>query len=524
MSEENKVIKERLGERDAQGRFNDDKYVCNRIVYAKDAIIEASAGTGKTYTLQSIVLKLLLEKTITSVKNLLLVTYTEKAAGELKDKIREVLEEAGQLPSDFDEVTICTIHSFCRELLTEYAFENRVPMETEICASDKTLIHQAVHEALHSPQYREDRGADFSVLMTTAGLTADKLVDEVEKRFKQTQDMDEDAGSSNDKKKLAAAARGKLVNHLVRLANEVFRVNKSRSSAMTFDDLVERAHEVVAREAELERSGKPSDLLALIRRKYRIALVDEFQDTDKAQWDIFNGIFSHKVNKIEDGPEPKQGLLIVVGDPKQAIYSFRGADIATYLEAKHEITGGADALPLQVTYRSTPALVEAFNDIFGKKVGDDHSWFEDMKEGERSISYKDVKSPGKSEKFKFNGIDYHPDFGKPVELLESLPREQEMPKTPQSGYGKNKRCLPVFLENAAREMKRLVDLGKSQKPDYAYTTVNPDTGEVEKHSFSYSDMCILVRGHAEAAKAREILAAADIPFRHQLHLFLLIHV
>ncbi|MBR4615154.1 MAG: ATP-binding domain-containing protein, partial [Kiritimatiellae bacterium] len=60
--------------------------------------------------------------------------------------------------------------------------------------------------------------------------------------------------------------------------------------------------------------------------------------------------------------------------------------------------------------------------------------------------------------------------------------------------------------------KRLVDLGKSQEPDYAYTTVNPDTGEMGKHTFSYRHMCILVRGHADADKAREILAAANIPF------------
>ena len=104
------IIKERLGECGEDGIFHDDKFVCNRIHYDKDAIIEASAGTGKTYTLQSIVLKLLLEKEaapdkrIGSVKNLLLVTYTEKAAGELKDKIRTVLEEAGCR----EEVSIAT--------------------------------------------------------------------------------------------------------------------------------------------------------------------------------------------------------------------------------------------------------------------------------------------------------------------------------------------------------------------------------------------------------------------------------
>ena len=148
MSEAKKVIKERLGERDAQGRYSDKRYVCNNIEYDKDAIIEASAGTGKTYTLQSIVLKLLVEKKIESVKNLLLVTYTEKAAGELKDRIRSVLEEADCLPPDFDEVTICTIHSFCRELLTEYAFENRVPMEVEIGGTVPPELYKAVAEVL----------------------------------------------------------------------------------------------------------------------------------------------------------------------------------------------------------------------------------------------------------------------------------------------------------------------------------------------------------------------------------------
>ena len=506
MSED--TIKERLGEPtmdNGQIRFNDKRFICNNIDYTKDAIIEASAGTGKTYTLQSIVLKLLVEKKIESVKNLLLVTYTEKAAGELKDRIRDILEKAKRLPADFDEVTICTIHSFCRSLLTEYAFENRVPMQVEICASDKTLIHQAVLEALHSEEYREKQGTQFIELMTEAGLTADGLVAEVEKRFKGTDSLPELVKKKRDCKAI-------LINVLRPIAQRLFQENKERYSAMTFDDLVGRAHEVVVKEAQQEKPDKPSALLTAIRRKYRIALVDEFQDTDKAQWDIFRCIFSSAVNEIKDGPEPKHGSLLVVGDPKQAIYSFRGADIATYLDAKRIITGGDDtkALPLDTTYRSSPTLVAAFNKIFGKKAGADHSWFEDMKEGDGSIDYKDVKSPEKSERF--NGIDYHPDFGEPVELLESLPKEQEPPKHPLSGYGNKGRCLSVFLENAAKEMKRLVDLGKDQKPDYAYTTVNPDTGEVEKHTFSYRHMCILVRGHADAEKAREILAAANIPF------------
>ena len=197
MSED--VVKERLGERDGERRFSDKKYVCNNINYTKDAIIEASAGTGKTYTLQSIVLKLLLEKAIDSVKNLLLVTYTEKAAGELKDRIRKVLEEAGCLPSDFDEVTICTIHSFCRSLLTEYAFENRVPMQVEIGGSDKDLIHRAVRTALFGDAFKARYGESYDAYMETAGLTStDDLVAAAENELKESVRLGQSPRDSND--------------------------------------------------------------------------------------------------------------------------------------------------------------------------------------------------------------------------------------------------------------------------------------------------------------------------------------
>ena len=600
------VIKERLGERSGDRIFHDDKFVCNRIHYDKDAIIEASAGTGKTYTLQSIVLKLLLEEKIDSVKNLLLVTYTEKAAGELKDRIRTVLEEAGCLPSDFDEVTICTIHSFCRSLLTEYAFENRVPMQVEIGGSDKDLIHRAVRTALQGTEFRARYGETYDAYMKDAGLTTtDDLVAQAEDELKDNVRLGQSPRDPNEicndvRRSLQKAVKAtsfnfddltvhrgdkgfqpayelveakidsfrsedfltlfdavsciaeisikhgktfeklnprvnvdgawprlyeirpdlrrfaetvqnartvlskRIVNDLAFLAWPEFTRLKDEVTALTFDDLVNRAHDVIAAES---KSGEKSELLEAIRRKYRIALVDEFQDTDSKQWEIFKSIFSDKVNKIGDGPNPKQGALLVVGDPKQAIYSFRGADVGAYLRAKGEITEGNPAArhSLDTTYRSSPKLVDAFNKIFGEKVGADPSWFEGMKEGSGSIDYEAVNPPPSGTR-KFDGIEYRSEFGEPVELLESLPKEQKTPEKWNSGYGSKTCCLPVFLHNAAQEIKRLVSL----KP--AYATVDKDTGAVVPHTFSYRDMCILVRGHAEADKAREILAAANIPF------------
>ncbi|MBQ3289086.1 MAG: UvrD-helicase domain-containing protein [Kiritimatiellae bacterium] len=609
MSEKDKVIKERLGAPDADGVYRDDKFICNTIDYTHDAIIEASAGTGKTYTLQSIVLKLRLEKTIESVKNLLLVTYTEKAAGELRDRIRKVLEEAGCLPSDFDEATICTIHSFCRSLLTEYAFENRVPMQVEVGGTDGDLVHRAVRMALQCNDFKARYGESYDAYMEAAGLkSTDDLVASVEAKLKDCTQRDqgpeaprlldeairrqlsdiaaktsfdfagievnararqgfEDACRAIDAVKGNLAAdelpafirtaaecalscskmnpsvnghgRGvrvfdlrpdvkvfveAVVNvrgvtssqmpaDLAFMAWPVFKRFKDEVASLTFDDLVNRAHDVIVDEAKLEQSGKKSVLLESIRKKYRIALVDEFQDTDDVQWEIFKSIFSHQVNTLKGGPAPEQGMLLVVGDPKQAIYSFRGASIAAYLTARGEITKDNAAAPgkpkalhsLDTTRRSSPELVKSFNKIFGDKVAPDHSWFEGMKEGEGSISYEGVEHPPKDTE-RFHQIDYVSDFGEPVELLESLPGEQQTPAYWSAGYGNKSQCLPVFLRNAAKEMKRLLTLNP------AYTTVNPKTGETVEHRFSYRDMCILVRGHADADKAREILAEARIPF------------
>ena len=577
--------------------------VWNQLKYDRDGIIEASAGTGKTFTLQRIVLKLVSDKEHpVDVKSILLVTFTEKAAGELKDRIRMILEDAGCLPSDFAEATICTIHSFCRELLRAYAFENRVPMQFDIAGSDADLIHRAVRAALLGDGFKAKYGMTFADAMKDAKLdSSDALAGMVElflgKCAKRGQTPEEffesemagladavaetrfnfdglrthgsdkafpeacetvlsnlDGLRSSDYSSVFAALdaikivvlskdgrtyeafnpRVKTASGYERLFDlhpefrsfaktvqravdnlphpifadlavlawpEFLRL-KDDSSAMTFDDLVMQADHVIAREAEREERGARSELLEAIRRRYRIALVDEFQDTDRKQWDIFRRIFSSKVNRIDgDGvPEPKQGFLLVVGDPKQAIYSFRGADVATYLAAKEAIVTGDEAQPAQSldhTYRSTHELVDAFNDIFGDKSG----WFDGMTEGDRSIKYSPVDYPEGNERFQ-GLVDYT--GREAVSLLESLCDTLPDPVSGNSGYGNSGMCLPIFLDNAAREMKRLHALSP------AYTTKDKEGNEIPG-MMEYRDMCVLVRGHADAQTAQRVLSRHKIP-------------
>ena len=489
-------INERLEGEDA------DKKVWNRLNYSRDGIIEASAGTGKTYTLQSIVLKLLHDKVVDSVKNILLVTFTEKAAGELRDRIRKILVEADCLPDDFDEVNICTIHSFCRELLTEYAFENGVPMKTDVGGSDDELIHRAVRTSLLASEWEGDC---FLQAMSEAGFdSVEKLILLVKKQFdKKPLEVPQSKSGKITKTVRKAQAQASLVKPLVDFAKKEFMRLKAESSKMTFDDMVAEASRVIGEQDD------DSELLKSIRRKYRIALVDEFQDTDAKQWNIFRKIFSSAVNTVEDAaPKPKQGFLLVVGDPKQAIYSFRGADVGMYLAAKEHVTdsskGGPSLQSLDTTFRSSPDLVKAFNAMFRQGGG----WFEGMSSDNGSIEYENDVNPPPDSTEKFHGFKPCEGFGPAVTLLESLPKQLDNPSSAGAGYGNKSLCLPVFIHNAATEMKRLRGLTP------AYRTVDAKTNESQDHQFAYRDMCVLVRGKGEAATVKRILAEHGIPYAY----------
>ena len=651
----------------ADDRLTNPEYVWNKLQYDHDALIEASAGTGKTYALESIVLKLICDKHY-DAKSILLVTFTEKAAGELKDRVRKALVKEGKLPVDFDEMTICTIHSFCQRLLSEYAFENGVPMRCEVGGDSKSLARQAVLESLKDAGFAADNPAALfdamskckiksigelvsiaakrvqngtvkeianeracaeeklyakvktanaqimsahaalanfphgnvgEYILDNAGFKKDEpkkwyawlkdnfdmLAQPDDLRFVMTLDKYPVGTSKDDvnpkiktwngkptkegrsEKKLFdipevkdyAEAIGKLFSALKELhaeqkkiredgneeirknkeivnladfvsglanpADEHFRKVKKQMALLTFDDMVARAAEVVTKEPQTEEEKKAkASLFKSIRERYRVALVDEFQDTDQKQWDIFRTLFSWTENKVDGG---KPGFLIAVGDPKQAIYSFRGADVRVYCAARGELTEN-DAVDekgestwrksLDETYRSKKTLINAFNIFFRdndesaattetnakdeaeKLAGSD--WFKDGAAGE-GIAYKDVSYPPKGNgKFECIAEEREPE---PVLLLESMP-ERVAPSTYQGGcFGNNSKCLPVFMENAAKEMKYLNGL----VPAYTLKEAKPaDT----LPRFRYGDMCVLVEGKADAAIVRRVLARHGIPY------------
>ncbi len=150
-------------------------------------------------------------------------------------------------------------------------------------------------------------------------------------------------------------ARGETPDERVRLAlkaRQEFELRKRRASVMSFDDLVGRLRDAL-------RGGGGEAARTLLRARFGVVLVDEFQDTDPAQWQILRDAF---------GADPAQTTaLVLIADPKQAIYAFRGADVYAYLDA---IATADDQATLPVNWRSDQGLIDAHDALFaGAQLG-----------------------------------------------------------------------------------------------------------------------------------------------------------
>ncbi len=360
----------------------------------RNAVIEASAGTGKTHTLEHLVVDLLLAHRI-PIDQILVVTFTERASRELSARVRGLLESllagawtepAAAVPDErcwvvdeearrllgqalfaFDTANISTIHSFCQRVLTDHAFAHlRLFDQTQIAEG------QAFSEAFLDAARRE--------LSVDPGLSpwfAQWLArgNSIEKLLKLLTDCARAGGKvrpETDPEKLAAATALLPLETDLRDANAAVISPDAVVAQLFLPRIRERARErkrlageydfqdMLDLVAESLEGPRGEELVQTLRARYRCALIDEFQDTDDVQWRIFRRIFFES-----GGTNP----LYIIGDPKQAIYGFRGADVATYLAAREEVLRrGGTPLALAKSYRSTPALIEACNAIFDQSA------------------------------------------------------------------------------------------------------------------------------------------------------------
>ncbi|MCG5129095.1 exodeoxyribonuclease V subunit beta [Enterobacter mori] len=566
-----------------------------RLPLQGERLIEASAGTGKTYTIAALYLRLLLGLGGTaafprplSVEELLVVTFTEAATAELRGRIRanihelriaclrqstdnplyaSLLEEIADKQQaaqwlllaerQMDEASVFTIHGFCQRMLSLNAFESGMLFEQQLIEDESELRYQAcadfwrrhcyplqrdIAEAVHAlwkgpeellraidrylqgeaPVIKSPPPAD-----ETLASRHEKIVTQIATlKQKWNASVDEIASilenSGIDRKKFNRGNQGKWIDKISAWAQEETRgyqlpdalekfsqrfltertkadgivpehplfvaIESLLAEPLTLNDLmITRAmteiREAVAREKRrrgelgfddmLSRldaalcSENGEALAAAIRTRFPVAMIDEFQDTDPQQYRIFRRIWRQ---------QPDTALLLI-GDPKQAIYAFRGADIFTYMKARSEV---AAHYTLETNWRSAPGMVESVNTLF--KQMDAAFMF-------REIPFQPVKFAEKnaSLRFEFNGVT------QPAMNLWLLDGEG-------CGVGDYQSAM---AQHCAAQIRDWLSAGaRGEAVLWRGEQANP---------VKASDITVLVRSRQEAALVRDALTLLNIP-------------
>ncbi|WP_374999432.1 UvrD-helicase domain-containing protein [Aeromicrobium sp. CTD01-1L150] len=327
-------------------------------------LLEASAGTGKTWAIAALVTRYVAEG-VAELDDLLVVTFGRAASAELKDRVRERLVEAeqvlasglapgadalltGLLDADdaeqtarhrrlrravarFDEATITTTHGFCHAVLRSLGTAGDVEPGSSLVQDDGDIVEDVVAD-LYLQAVGRGQAPPFSP--AEAHMLGTRAVGDPAAVLLPT---DAEPDSEPDlRRRFAAAVREESARR--RLA----------ARTLSYDDLLQRLAEALQADGSAART--------VMRDRWRIVLVDEFQDTDPVQWQILERAFVG------------HATVVLVGDPKQAIYGFRGGDVHTYLRAAKQ----ADVRrTLALNHRSDAPLVAAVDAVLrGTQLGD----------------------------------------------------------------------------------------------------------------------------------------------------------
>ncbi|MBD8868126.1 UvrD-helicase domain-containing protein [Nocardioides donggukensis] len=332
-------------------------------------LLEASAGTGKTWTIAALVTRYVAEGEAT-LDELLVVTFTRAASQELRARVRAQLVEAERALaepdaprsdsdlldllldagpeelvrrrarlraalSSFDAATIATIHQFCQLVLRSLGVAGDTDSGATLVEDLEQLTTEVVDD-LYLARFADDeaptmtRGEALEIAREVVGDPRAR----VEPQAVLTQAPDSVAA---DRVRFALAVLAEI------------EVRKRRLGVLSYDDLLGQLADALAEPNSPARTR--------MRQRWKVALIDEFQDTDPVQWEVFERAF--------DGVS----TLVLIGDPKQAIYAFRGGDVVTYLAAAQRAT---TIQTLGVNWRADQPLVDALQGLMrGASLGDE---------------------------------------------------------------------------------------------------------------------------------------------------------
>ena len=445
--------------------------------------IEASAGTGKTHTLASLVVRYVAEAAV-PVEKLLIVTFTRAAAAELRDRVRTRLTEAvaalGAPPGtecddallelvaateresrldrleravvDFDAATITTIHGFAAQVLSTLGSAAPGDLDATLLDDTNELVQTVCSDVITAESVARATTADqlpsldalWKLSLKVLGNPGIRLV----------------PGTGDAESTPVAARLRRLVDRVV---DEVHRRRRA-AGTLSFDDVLTQLRDALQ---------ESQSAVAILRRRFRVALIDEFQDTDPVQWDIFSALF---------GNADDNSTLVLVGDPKQAIYAFRGANVHTYLEAAHQPDTARSTL--RVNWRSGGALLSALERLFsGATFGDPRIEFVPVEPSPEHADLRLTTDGGTA----LAALDVRLALGEELrrsKLDDVVTRDAEM----------------AIARDLAHQVRELLDASWVPSPD-----------DAPKRRLRPSDVAVLIGAHAEAEPIRSELHRCGIP-------------
>lgn len=339
-------------------------------------LVDASAGTGKTHALSGLAVHLLASGAVTT-DQLLVVTYTRLAAAEIRDRIRSRLLSTrtalhGDAPADelveallsqgdpavefnltrallaYDDLTVSTIHSFAQRTLASLGSRAFVDPDAGLLSDQEALLAEVSADvlAIAAHQAADELGDNWR-----RGVDALPHLKYLTKVVTQLADLpDLILEPEHDQAAVRSGSSGAISASLAERAAAAAASRRRQAGVRNYAEVLSDLRDI------LVGPDGPA-LAAQVRGRLRVALIDEFQDTDRIQWDIFDRTFG-----------PEEAKLVLVGDPKQAIYRFRGADVHTYVrvargEVVHRVLG--------TNWRSDAPLLRGLDVLFnGVPFGD----------------------------------------------------------------------------------------------------------------------------------------------------------
>ncbi|WP_107706133.1 UvrD-helicase domain-containing protein [Nocardioides allogilvus] len=433
-------------------------------------LLEASAGTGKTWTIAALVTKHVAEGRV-ALDEMLVVTFTRAASQELRERVRAQLDEAVQVLADpasresgnrlhdwllgadaaevaqrlrrltaalvsFDEATIATIHQFCQLVLRSLGVAGDTDSGATLVEDLEQLTSEVVDD-LYLARFGKEEKPPWS--RTEALALAREVVGDPRAVIEPVAVLTEAPDSP-------AAIRVRFATEVL---DEVER-RKRRLGVLSYDDLLSQLADALT---ELDAPAR-----ARMRRRWKFVLIDEFQDTDPVQWQVFQRAFADSTT------------MVLIGDPKQAIYAFRGGDIVTYLAA-------ADAArttqTLGVNWRSDQPLLDGLQALLeGATLGDPRIAVHPV-----TANYRESRLSGAGAPFRLRVV-----------------RRQELGKGPRS-----KPPVAVWREHvitdAAHDIKRLIQSGAT----------------FEGRALAPGDIAVLAARRSELEATQEALAVVGVP-------------